>query len=156
MKIHDIKTDNMLNGEGLRTVVFVSGCEHKCPFCHNKETWDENSGEEFTKEHLAYVMEELSKSYIDGITFSGGDPLHCNNREEILKLCNIIKSKFNNKTIWLYTGYTYEELIKLNDNTINQILSIIDVLVDGKFVKELEDVNYHWAGSTNQKVIRLK
>lgn len=149
MNYHNITKDDMLNGEGLRVVLWVAGCEHHCKGCHNPITWDENGGLLFDKVAKQEIFEELKKDYVSGITFSGGDPLHIKNRTDITVLAKEIKEIFPSKTIWLYTGYTYEAVKDL------EIISYLDVLVDGKFVKELSDVNYHWAGSTNQKIIRL-
>ena len=149
MNYHNITKDDMLNGDGLRVVLWVSGCDHCCKECHNPITWDENGGLLFDKAAKQEIFEELKKDYVSGITFSGGDPLHIKNRTDITVLAKEIKEIFPSKTIWLYTGYTYEAVKDL------EIISYLDVLVDGKFVKELADVNYHWAGSTNQKIIRL-
>lgn len=149
MNYHNITKDDMLNGDGLRVVLWVAGCEHHCKGCHNPITWDENGGLLFDKAAKQEIFEELKKDYVSGITFSGGDPLHIKNRTDITVLAKEIKEIFPSKTIWLYTGYTYEAVKDL------EIISYLDVLVDGKFVKELSDVNYHWAGSTNQKIIRL-
>jgi anaerobic ribonucleoside-triphosphate reductase activating protein len=106
----------------------------------------------FTEETKTELFEALNKDYITGITFSGGDPLFHSNRKQVAELIKEIKNKFPTKSIWLYTGYTYEELKEFNE--IKPILSNIDVIVDGEFVESLKDVNYHWAGSTNQRVLR--
>lgn len=149
MNYHDIRTDDMLNGEGLRVVLFVSGCEHHCNKCHNSQTWDCKSGEPFTSKQINEILNELNKDYIDGITLSGGDPMHPCNRKDILELCKIIKKERKDKTIWLYTGYTYNEIKD------EEVLKYIDVVVDGKFEFGKMDINYPYAGSTNQKVIRV-
>lgn len=150
MKYHNITKDDMLNGDGLRVVLWVSGCEHHCYNCQNPITWNPYDGLEFDEVALDEIKEQLEKDYIDGITFSGGDPLHPNNRTEIFMLAGYLKSKYPNKTIWLYTGYEWEDICDLSG------LVNIDVLVDGKFVEESKDVNYHWAGSTNQRVIDVQ
>lgn len=154
MKYHDISHDNMNNGDGLRVILWVSGCDHHCKNCHNPITWNHNDGKEFTEEDYAEIKTELSHSYISGITLSGGDPLFINNRESILNLVKRIKHDFPNKTIWLYTGYTWEQI--MNDTLMHDIVVLTDVLVDGEYVEELKDVKYHWAGSTNQRVIDVK
>lgn len=146
-----IAYDDQLNGEGLRVVLFVSGCSHHCEGCQNPQTWDHRTGKKFDDEAIDKIFYYLSKDYIAGITLSGGDPLNDNNTKDILDLCKKIKSKYNNKTIWLYTGYTYEEV--LEDSTRKEIINYIDVMVDGRFDKSLLDVNYPWAGSTNQRII---
>lgn len=149
MNYHNILHDDMRNGDGLRVVLFVAGCNHRCKGCHNPETWSINSGIEFDDNALSEICAQLDKDYISGLTLSGGDPLHPANRETITELCRIIKHLYPHKTIWLYTGYLYEQVQTLD------VMQYIDVIVDGEFKKELADVNYHWAGSTNQRVIKL-
>lgn len=159
MNYHDIRTDDMLNGEGLRVVLFVSGCSHCCYNCQNPQTWDCDSGIPFTKESIKEILEKLNKNYISGLTLSGGDPLNKNNLDDVLKLSQSIKKKYPNKTIWLYTGYTWEQItspLDENDYKRIEIIKLCDVLVDGRFVEKLSDINYPWAGSTNQRVIDVK
>lgn len=150
MRYHNITKDDMLNGDGLRVVLWVSGCEHKCPDCHNPITWDICGGLEFDEKAKNEIFEELSKDYISGITLSGGDPLHTLNRDETGKLINEIAEKFPDKTIWLYTGYEWQDVKDL------PFMDKVDVLIDGKYVKQLRDVNLPWRGSSNQKVIDVK
>lgn len=140
----------MLNGEGLRTVLWVAGCSHNCPQCHNPVTWDINGGLAFDEAAKEELFEELKKDYISGVTFSGGDPLHERNRKEIEKLAEDIREKFPDKTIWLYTGYEWEEICGL------PFLPNIDVIVDGEFKIEEKDNSLHWKGSANQRVIDVK
>ena len=140
----------MLNGEGLRTVLWVAGCSHNCPQCHNPVTWDINGGLAFDEAAKEELFEELKKDYISGVTFSGGDPLHEKNRKEIEKLAEDIREKFPDKTIWLYTGYEWEEICGL------PFLPNIDVIVDGEFKIEEKDNRLHWKGSANQRVIDVK
>lgn len=157
----------MNNGSGLRVTLFVSGCDHYCSECQNPQTWDKESGIEFDQNALDEIMYELSHDYISGITLSGGDPLYEENIETILNLCKSIKEKFPTKTIWVYTGFLWEDIYLDSDLTMLEfvtpfqlnrklMLDYIDVLVDGEYVKELSDVTYHWAGSTNQRVINVK
>lgn len=148
MNYHQIKTDDMLNGDGLRVTLFVSGCEHHCPNCQNPQTWPVESGAPFTGDQLDAIRRELAKPYISGVTFSGGDPLHPANRNTVMLVCSTLKEEFPDKTIWLYTGYSAEEALAM------KAIHYIDVLVDGKFVQELADVKAHWVGSTNQHVYR--
>lgn len=150
MNYHNITKDDMLNGDGLRVVLWVSGCNHHCFNCQNPQTWDENSGIPFDDSAEKELFEALDKSYISGVTFSGGDPLYPNNRSEITRIAKRIKAEFPNKTIWLYTGYKYEEIKDL------EIMKYVDILVDGEFVQELADNNLHWRGSSNQRVIDIK
>ena len=159
MNYHNILHDDMRNGDGLRVVLFVSGCNHHCPNCQNPQTWDKDSGIEFDLAAKEEIFEQLNKDYISGITFSGGDPLHSNNLHEIYSLILEIKNKFPTKTIWIYTGYNYDELQKSKfseDKFRTSIISLCDVLVDGIYIEELSDVNYPWCGSTNQRVIDVQ
>lgn len=155
MNYHNITKDDMLNGDGLRVVLWVAGCTHNCFGCHNPQTHDPNSGILFDEAAKAELFAELSKDYISGITFSGGDPLHESNCNTILNLILEIRKNYPEKTIWLYTGYTFSQIENGNNSIRKKIIENIDVLVDGQFVKALADINYAWAGSTNQKVIRL-
>ena len=184
-----IRTDDMLNGSGLRVVLFCTACDHYCHNCHNPETWQASNGHLFDSKAKQEIFKELDKDYISGITLSGGDPLNVNNVSEIFDLILEIKDKYPNKTIWLYTGFVWEEIMSdeaelkhaknellnaekwrklmhydVNDftykesifNLRKQIISKCDVVVDGKFIEEKSDVNYPWAGSTNQRVIDVK
>lgn len=153
MRYHNITSDDMLNGEGIRVVLWLSGCEHKCSHCQNKTTWDYDSGLEFDEEAKKELFDILDKDYIAGVTLSGGDPLHTNNIAGVTKLIDEIKDNFSDKTVWLYTGYTWDEINK--ENVLKQAIQKVDVLVDGKFDDKLKDSSYHWAGSTNQQVIDI-
>lgn len=156
MNYHMIRTDDMLNGDGLRVVLFVSGCDHHCEECHNPETWHCDSGKPFNTDALITICKELENNYISGITLSGGDPFHPSNVETIFSIIDLIKHAYPHKSIWLYTGYAWEELRHFSKPIYDYILSSIDVLVDGKYQKALSDVNYPWAGSTNQRVIDVQ
>lgn len=150
MRYHDIKKADMLNGDGIRVTLFVSGCNHYCKGCQNPITWDPDGGLPFDDEAKEEIFAELENDWCSGITFSGGDPLYPSNRADITALAKEIKAKYPDKTIWLYTGYSYEEISNLD------VMAYVDVLVDGEFKEELADINYPWAGSTNQRVLRLK
>ena len=150
MNYHNITKDDMLNGDGLRVVLWTSGCTHCCDGCQNPETWELASGIEFDKAAHEELFEALKPDYISGITFSGGDPLHPFNREEVLALAKEIKEKMPEKTVWLYTGFLFEEIKDAID------LSNIDVLVDGEFKQELNDNNLKWIGSSNQRIIDVQ
>ena len=150
MNYHNITKDDMLNGDGLRVVLWTSGCTHQCLECQNPETWDLSSGIEFDKAAHDELFEALSWEHISGITFSGGDPLHPFNRDEITELAKEIKEKMPNKTIWLYTGFLWEEIKNL------EIIKYLDVLIDGEFKKELNDNNLKWVGSSNQRIIDVQ
>ena len=150
MNYHNITKDDMLNGDGLRVVLWVSGCTHYCKDCQNPITWGLNSGLEFDDEAKQEIFDELEKDHIHGITFSGGDPLHPSNIECVTELTKEIKRLFPNKTIWLYTGYVFEDIDNL------EIIEYLDVLVDGEFVVDQKDIDLHWVGSSNQRVIDIQ
>lgn len=150
MNYHNITKEDMLNGEGLRVVLWVSGCNHCCKNCQNPITWDKNGGLPFDKAAEEELFEALNKSYIDGITFSGGDPLFPENRSEVFRLIRKCRDKFPEKTIWLYTGYKWEEIKDLDG------INLIDVIAEGEFIEELKDNNLHWVGSSNQRVLKVK
>ena len=150
MNYHNITKCDLKNGEGIRVVLWVSGCEHKCIGCHNPQTWNKDSGIPFDTSAKLEIFEELEKDYVTGLTLSGGDPLAKSNRNEILDLMIEVKDKFPNKDIWCYTGYELNEIRDLEH------IKYIDVLVDGKFKKELSTPSPKWCGSSNQKVIYLR
>jgi len=150
MRYHNITTDDMLNGDGLRTVLWVAGCEHHCKGCQNPSTWDLNDGLIFDIQTEIELFERVAEPYISGVTFSGGDPLHPANRSKITELAMLVKQIPAFKTVWIYTGYLWEEVKDL------PVMEYTDVLVDGPFIEELADINYHWAGSTNQRVIDVQ
>lgn len=150
MRYHNITKDDMLNGEGLRVVLWVAGCTHACPQCHNPFTWDINGGIPFDPSAFHELCQELDKEYISGLTLSGGDPLHPQNRKEIQDLAAEIRRRYPNKTIWLYTGFLWDEICSL------PVISLVDVVVDGEFKIDLLDNSLHWKGSSNQRVIDAK
>lgn len=150
MRYHNITKDDMLNGDGLRVVLWVAGCNHHCKECQNPITWDVNGGLEFGESEKKEIFDELDKSYVSGITFSGGDPLHPANRDCVTALAKEIREKYPNKTIWLYSGYEWEEVLDW------EIVKYLDVMVDGKFKIELLDPKLFWKGSSNQRVIDVQ
>ena len=161
MNYHNLTYPDQNNGDGLRVVLWLSGCDHHCNHCQNPQTWNPDSGIKFDNKAFDELFDELEKDYIAGITFTGGDPLHDNNVKEVYELCNIIRTKYSNKTIWLYTGYTFETVLNKQECSINDlyrrnILFLLDVLVDGRFEEDKKDNSYHWAGSTNQRVINIQ
>lgn len=115
MYYSDLRFCDMLNGPGLRTTLFVSGCSNKCPGCFNKETWDPCFGKPFTDDVLKLILESLSQSWCSGLTLVGGDPLFINNRSTVLYISKTVKELFPSKTIWMYTGYTVDEIREWND-----------------------------------------
>lgn len=150
MRYHNITKDDMLNGDGLRVVLWVAGCSHRCPGCHNPVTWDPRGGIPFDDEALKEILEELDKDYVSGLTFSGGDPLHPANIDEVTGLAARIKEQYPDKTIWLYTGSTWDQVRHLD------VMQYVDVLVDGEFIEDLKDTSLHWKGSANQQVISVQ
>ena len=162
---HNITHDDMLNGDGLRVVLWVAGCSHKCPGCQNPQTWDANSGIPFTEWEASEFWEWLAKPWTQGATFSGGDPLFCSNRAYIGSMMADIKKKYPEKDIWLYTGYTLEQdelgfYFADGDDTFRyEPLQYVDVLVDGKFNQEQREIDIKnkkkvlWKGSSDQRTI---
>ena len=150
MRYHNITKDDMLNGDGLRVVLWVYGCSHCCEDCQNPLTWDPNGGLPFDEAAKEEVFAELEKNYISGITLSGGDPLYPGNRMDIRNLVKEIREKYPKKTIWMYTGYEWE-IVRSFD-----ILKYVDVLVDGEYEKDKRDTQLHWRGSSNQRVIDVQ
>ncbi len=150
MRYHNITKDDMLNGDGLRVVLWVAGCAHACPGCHNPVTWDPEGGLPFDEAARREIYEELEKDYVSGITFSGGDPLHPANIRGVTELARQIRSDFPDKTIWLYTGSTWNEVRDL------EVARYVDVLVDGTFQEAKKDNTLRWKGSSNQQVIDVQ
>lgn len=153
MNYHNITKDDLKNGDGLRVVLWVAGCSHECKNCQNPVTWDPNDGIPFDDNAKKELFEILEKDYISGITFSGGDPLFIGNRETVYSLIEEIKTKYPDKTIWLYSGYTFSQIKEFMPE---EILRGIDIIVDGPYVESKRDVNLKWRGSSNQRVILVK
>ena len=147
MRYHNITHDDMLNGEGLRVVLWVAGCTHHCEGCHNPITWDIEGGIPFDEAAEEELFAEGGKDYISGITFSGGDPLHPENRDKVTELARRYKEMYPHKNIWLYTGFLWENVSNL------PVMKYVDIVIDGRFVEELKDPQLHWRGSSNQRVI---
>lgn len=147
MKYYKIAKDDMRNGTGLRVTLFVSGCGHDCRGCKDPRVQDPGEGFEFTTHELYQIEKQLEKDYIAGCTFKGGDPLFLTNRAEITMLCQFLKQEYSQKTIWLYTGYKYEEVKHF------PVMRFIDVLVDGKYEEDLADAQGYYIDSSNQRLI---
>ena len=150
MRYHNITKDDMLNGDGLRVVLWVAGCTHCCKECHNPITWDPDGGILFDEAAKKEIFEQLEKPYISGITFSGGDPLHSANRFDVRELMEEIRQKYPDKTIWMYTGDSWEDILHY------PAMKYVDVLVDGEFRADLKDSKLLWKGSSNQRVIDVQ
>lgn len=159
-----ISKEDITNGLGLRVVLWVSGCEIHCKNCQNSQTWNKDNGTLFDKKAKEEIFTELSKDYISGLTLSGGHPLEDYNLETVYLLLKEVKEKFPQKNIWLYTGYTWEQIFPevVTDNfDVNrvyrqEIVKMCDVLIDGPYVEEQRDITLKWRGSKNQRVIDVK
>lgn len=154
MKIAGFYDESISNGLGWRAVLFVSGCPHHCPGCHNKEAQDFNYGEEFNEEEILERIKE--NSILNGITISGGEPLCKENISEVLKFIKDVKKIRPEFNVWCYSGYTLDQLIDRNDEETNKCLNEIDVLVDGRFIEEKKDPTLKFRGSSNQRILDLK
>ena len=150
MKYLNILDCDIADGEGVRVTLFVSGCSHHCKGCHNPESWNPDNGKEFTEEVKEKLFKLIDRPYIDGLTLSGGDPLFCSNLIDVEKLCAEFKQRFPNKTIWLYTGFTIEEIRAL------KVLRYVDVVVDGRFEIDKRDITLPFRGSSNQRIVKLR
>ena len=157
MNYCQIIKDDVANGPGIRLSLFVSGCSNRCEGCFQPKTWDPDYGKLFTASVLENILTELSKPYYTGITLLGGDPFYPSNLTEVASIINAIHLKLDNtRTIWIYTGYTYEQLLSKDDPTINRILDQSDVLVDGPFILSRKNMFIAFRGSDNQRIIDLK
>lgn len=160
MKYADIKYCDVANGTGVRTSLFVSGCTHRCRGCFNEVAWDFNYGHEFTDETVAEILTACGKSYIAGLSLLGGEPMEPANQRELLPLVKRFKEQYPEKTIWCYTGYTYEtDLLapkgRARCEVTAELLEAIDVLVDGEFDQDLLDLKLKFRGSRNQRVLMI-
>ncbi len=160
MNYATIKYNDIANGEGVRTSLFVSGCTHRCKNCFNEAVWDFNYGELFSQKQIDDILKSIEPSYISGLTLLGGEPMERANQKGIINLIRQYKKTFPDKTLWCYTGYTYEvdlfEGGRAFGEYTKELLSYIDVLVDGKFIQELYDISLKFRGSSNQRLIDVK
>ena len=158
----NIIEEDCANWEGFRTTLFVSGCNHHCKNCFNREAWDFNYGKEFTEDEQNEIIEDLKPEYITGLSLLGGEPFERTNQEGLVPLIKKVKEKYPNKKIWCYTGFTFDnqiigEMIKKEGRkTTKEMLENIDYIVDGKFVEELKDPKLRFRGSSNQRIIDVK
>lgn len=159
MNYASIKYCDIANGKGVRTVLFVSGCRNHCKGCFQPDTWNFNFGELFTEEIEEEILKSLEPSYIQGLTLLGGDPFEEENQKVLLPFVRKVKKLYPNKDIWAYTGYILEKDFiiggRKNTNETLELLSLIDVLVDGPFILDLKDITLKFKGSSNQRVINL-
>ena len=182
MNYHNITYPDMNNGDGLRVALWLSGCSHHCYNCQNPQTWDSNSGILFDEAAKEELFRELERDYISGITFTGGDPLFHKNLNDVLRIIITIRKDFPEKTIWLYSGFSWKSIwdntinINVNDeigglslsqeceNTLylnnknkrRKIISQCDVMVDGRYIDSQRDISLKWRGSKNQQVIDVQ
>lgn len=153
MNYAKIEFCDVVNGPGVRTTLFVSGCSHNCKGCHNKEAQNFKFGSEFDEDQKSRVLDSLSDPYIDGLSISGGDPLHPNNVSCVLNLVKELREIYGHtKTVWVWTGYLFSELT----GEQAELVEMIDVLVDGRFVESLKDAKLRYRGSSNQNIIFIK
>ena len=145
-----INKHDIANGEGVRVSLFVSGCEHYCKGCFNAEAWDFFYGKVFTSKTFRKILKALDDDHISGFTVLGGEPLHPRNQHIVTTICRLIKEKYPDKSIWVYTGHTWEEVKD------HKLMNFIDVLVDGPFIEDLKDISLKFRGSSNQRIIDVK
>lgn len=156
----EIKKCDIANGEGVRVSLFVSGCTHHCQGCFNQDTWDFEYGKEYTEETEREILNALSPSYINGLTILGGEPFEPQNQKTLVRLLKRVREQFPEKNIWCYSGYLFDrELLRESRarcEFTDEMLSMIDVIVDGRFVEKLKDIRLVFRGSSNQRLINVK
>lgn len=155
-KIRDM---DIANGSGIRVSLFVSGCRNHCENCFQPETWDFNYGELYTEETEKHIIESLSKPYIQGLTLLGGEPLEPENQEVLIRLLRKVKATYPEKDVWCYTGYTLEQAMQEGSHcrcgVTDELLSLVNVLVDGRYMDELRDISLRFRGSSNQRLVDM-
>lgn len=157
MNYATIKKRDIANGIGVRVSLFVSGCTHHCKNCFNKETWDFNYGEQFTDDTIKLILDYLAPDYVNGLSLLGGEPFEVQNQGALLELLRQVKAVYPQKDVWCYTGYLFDKDL-LNDSRArcehtDEMLSYIDILVDGPYIEEQKDISLQFRGSRNQRII---
>lgn len=156
----NIKKYDIANGQGVRVTLFVSGCTNHCKNCFQPETWDFNYGKPYTKETEQEILEALKPTYIQGLTLLGGEPFEPENQRELVKLLKTVKETYPEKNIWSFTGFILDQDLldggRKHCEVTDEILSYIDILVDGPFIEEQKDISLKFRGSKNQRIIDLK
>lgn len=160
MHYGEIKNCDIANGIGIRITLFVSGCLNRCKNCFQPETWDFEYGKPFTTETEDYILRLLEPSYINGLTVLGGEPFEPSNQKALYPFLKKVKSSFPDKSIWIFSGFTYEELYDKNSRSFcsetDKILNLVDVLVDGRYDDSLRDISLKFRGSSNQRIIDVQ
>lgn len=160
MNYGEIKNYDIANGEGVRVTLFVSGCTHHCKGCFQPQTWDFSYGKVFAAATEQQLLEDLAPDYIDGLTLLGGEPMEPDNQRALLPFLRKVRSLYPHKNIWCYTGYTLESDLlsesRARCECTDEMLSLIDVLVDGEFVEDLKNISLAFRGSENQRILDLK
>lgn len=149
MRYAQIRKMDISNGPGIRVSIFVQGCDFHCKNCFNSDTWGFDGGKEFTDREMERLLNLCDSDHIEGLSILGGEPLHPKNIGTVIEICRRFKERYPDKTIWLWTGFTYENL----NDTQKEVLEYIDTLVDGQFVDELKDFRLEYRGSSNQRVL---
>ena len=160
MHYGEIKKCDIANGEGVRVSLFVSGCTHHCPGCFNQDTWDFDYGKEYTDKTEQEILDALSPGYIDGLSLLGGEPFEPQNQPVLVQLLRKVREQYPQKNVWCYSGYLFDREL-LNESRArceytDEMLSMIDILVDGRFVERLKDIRLVFRGSSNQRIIDVK
>ena len=159
MHYGEIKNCDIANGEGVRVSLFVSGCTNHCENCFQPQTWDFCYGKPFTAETEEYVLNLLAPGYINGLTLLGGEPFEPENQRALLPFVRRVRERFPNKTVWAFSGFTYEQMLTegsyVRCEATDELLSQLDVLVDGRFVQALYDISLRFRGSSNQRIIDM-
>jgi len=160
LKYAIIRKNDIANGPGVRVSLFVSGCRHACKGCFNREAWDFNYGSPFGEAEIEDILAACEKSYIEGLTLLGGEPFEPENRLGLIELCRRFHRRFPNKTVWCYSGFVFDkELLSesiTEPDTARELLTQIDVLVDGRFVESLKSAALMFRGSSNQRIIDVQ
>lgn len=160
MNYAEIKKNDIANGPGVRTSLFVSGCRNRCENCFNKATWDFKYGKKFTKETKDEILSSLEPPFVSGLTVLGGEPFEPENQPALYDLLCTVKEKFKDKDIWCFTGFTYDELLNKNcrayGDYTEKLLKKIDILVDGRFIESKKNISLQFRGSENQRIIDLR
>lgn len=155
----NLKKTDIANGEGVRVTLYVSGCTNHCPGCFQPETWQENYGKEYTEDTVHEILQALKPEYIQGLTLLGGEPFELYNQPELARLTSLVKQFYPSKDIWCYTGFVLDQDLleggRRHGPHTDELLSNIDVLVDGPFKQDLKDITLQFRGSSNQRIIDL-